>query len=206
MCYYLYMKFKITKEALRHLSSADPILAGLISKYGVLDQDLDDDLFRSIVDCIVSQQLSNKAASSINGRIRALVGEVTAENLCNVSQDALRACGISKNKASYIIELSRKICFGEIDLSCVYQLDDTETIRFLTSIKGVGEWTAEMIALFSLGKENIFSFKDVALLNSIKMLHGLDTLSRSTFEAFREKYSPYCSVASIYYYYAYDTK
>ena len=80
------------------------------------------------------------------------------------------------------------------------KLNDFETIKCLRQIKGVGNWTAEMLALFALGKQNIFSFDDVALRNGIMKSKGFKTLSKKRFEALRKKYSPYCSFASLYFY------
>ena len=85
-------------------------------------------------------------------------------------------------------------------------LSDNEIINYLRQIKGVGLWTAEMISLFSLGKNNIFSYDDVALRNGIMKAKGFKTLSKKRFEMLRKKYSPYCSFASLYFYKVNDDK
>lgn len=174
-----------------------------LNKYGIIEQELHDNYFEAIVQNIVSQQLSNKAADSINTRIHNQIGgEFTPGNIDSFGMDGLRGCGVSSNKAKYILEFATNINGGRFSLDSLESMTDDEVIAYLMTIKGVGRWTAEMIALFSLGRPNIFSYSDVALLNSILYFHDYKTLSKKRFESLRKKYSPYCSVASLYYYYS----
>ena len=109
-------------------------------------------------------------------------------------------------EAEYIIELSNSILEGKYDFSLLDEMSDDDAIKYLVQIKGVGKWTAEMIVEFTMGRLDIFSYDDVALQNGIKKAHGFKTLSKQRFERLRKKYSPYCSVASVYYYAHNDDK
>lgn len=95
---------------------------------------------------------------------------------------------------------------GEYDFSILNDLDDENVIKYFRTIKGVGKWTAEMLALFSIGRENIFSYDDVALRNGIMKAKEFKTLSKKRFDMLRKKYSPYCSYASLYFYKVNDDK
>ena len=176
----------------------------IIQKYGVLDLELRDDLFSSLVSTIIGQQLSNKAADTIIGRVKQTVGDFTAQNFISADVSELRKCGVSNQKLSYIIDLADKILSGETDLESVKFLDDGKLLETLQKIKGIGKWSAEMTALFSLGRMNIFCYDDVALRNAVMKFHNYKTLSPRRFEILRNKYKPYCSIASVYYYHAYD--
>lgn len=199
------MRLNITKDSLDYLSRQDAVLGEIIQKYGVLDLELRDDLFSSLVSTIIGQQLSNKAADTITARVRQAVGDFTAKNFVSADASELRKCGVSNQKLSYIIELADKILSGEIDLESVKLLDDDKLITSLQKIKGIGKWSAEMTALFSLGRMNIFCYDDVALRNAVMKFHNYKTLSPHRFEILRNKYKPYCSIASVYYYHAYDS-
>ncbi len=198
------MRFNITKESLEYLSQKDAVLGEIIKQYGILEIELRTDLFASLVSTIIGQQLSNKAAETIVGRVRQVVGEFTTSNFLSIDTTELRKCGVSNQKISYIVDLATKSKVGEIDLESIESLDDKAVIEYLQKIKGIGKWSAEMTALFSLGRMNIFCYEDVALRNAIMKFHSYKTLSPRRFETLRNKYNPYCSIASIYYYHAYD--
>lgn len=117
----------------------------------------------------------------------------------------IRKCGISFSKINYIKGFARMVLNNQIDLNSIYQMLDEDVIKYLSKIKGFGRWTAEMIATFSLGRLNIFSFDDVALKAGIMKVHPeFKTLSKVRFERLRRLYSPYCTVAAIYYYHVND--
>lgn len=198
------MRLNITKDSLDYLSRQDAVLGEIIQKYDILDLELRDDLFSSLVSTIIGQQLSNKAADTITARVRQAVGDFTAKNFVSADVSELRKCGVSNQKLSYIIDLADKILSEEIDLESFKCLDDDKLIASLQRIKGIGKWSAEMTALFSLGRMNIFCYEDVALRNAVIKFHNYKTLSPRRFEILRNKYKPYCSIASVYYYHAYD--
>jgi DNA-3-methyladenine glycosylase II len=191
---------------MKYLSASDPVLQRLIDKYGKIIITTSDDYFADIVENIASQQLSLKAATTIINRLRHKAGKLTPDSLSALSLAVMRTCGLSSAKASYISLFSYNVRDGMIDLTHLHILSDEELIEYLTRIKGIGVWTAEMVALFSIGRKNIFSFSDIALKNGIMSAHGYKSLSKMRFEKLRKIYSPYCSIASLYYYRCNDEK
>lgn len=185
---------------MQYISDKDPVMAKLVQHFGHLEQGHISNVYISLVIHIISQMLSNKIADIIVGRFIEACGEITPEHVQRLSVEDIRKCGISYKKAESIIDLTNKTLCGEYDFSQLNKMSDDEVISYLMKIKGVGQWTAEMIAEFTLGRLNIFSYLDVALQNGIKKAHGYKTLSKQRFERIRKKYSPYCSVASLYYY------
>lgn len=168
--------------------------------YGDKIDNKNDNVYLAIISNIIGQQLSIKAKKSIYNRFVALLGDVNAENIICTPTEEIRKCGISYSKISYIKEFSNDFLNNKYDFETLNQFNDFELINYLKRIKGVGTWTAEMIALFTLGRENIFSFDDVALKNGIMKAKGYKTLSKKRFESLRKKYTPYCSYASLYFY------
>ena len=192
---------KVTISIAKFLKSSDAVFNKLIEKYGLLETHSSFDLFSSFVFHFIGQMLSNKVADVLWTRFVNLVGEVEPHNILNVPDDKIRNIGISRAKIEFIKSFCNDIINKKIVLDSLNSLSNDELIRTLTKIKGVGEWTAEMIALFSLGRENIFSFKDVALKRGIMKCHpNFKTLSKTRFEKLRKLYSPYCSYASLYFY------
>lgn len=188
------------KSELDHITGRDPVMKALAERFGHLEKGMTEDVFVALVESIVGQMLSNKAAGTLCGRLKNIVGEFTPAALAAHSAEEIKSCGISRRKAECILALAQDTLEGKYDFSSLETLSDEKVIEFLTQIKGVGRWTAEMIAEFSLGRKNVFSETDVALRNGIMQAHGYKTLSKRRFAALKKKYSPYCSVASLYYY------
>lgn len=201
------MGIKTTNDIILTLQKKDIIFEKLFNRYGLIKYEDDSDIFSTIVFHIVSQMLSLKVADVIKKRIISLCdGNVCSEKLLILNREQLRTCGISYSKADYILEFVFNYSIGKYDFKYMENLSDNEIINYLRQIKGVGLWTAEMISLFSLGKNNIFSYDDVALRNGIMKAKGFKTLSKKRFEMLRKKYSPYCSFASLYFYKVNDDK
>lgn len=192
---------KTTLSTINYLLDKDIVFQKLFQKYGLLEASNKLDLFSSFMFHFIGQMLSNKVADVLWIRFVNLVGEVEPHNILNMQDDKIRNIGISKAKVEFIKNFCNDIISGKIILDNLNELSDDDLIKSLTKIKGVGEWTAEMIALFSLERENIFSFKDVALKRGIMKCHpNFKTLSKLRFERLRKLYSPYCSCASLYFY------
>ena len=191
---------------MEYISDQHPVMSALVDHYGKLEMGRISDVYLSLVLHIISQMLANSVSDVLIKRFLDLVGDVNPENVLAVSIDEIRKCGISRKKAEYIIELSRSVQEGKYDFSLLEKMSDDEAIKYLMQLKGVGKWTAEMIIEFTMGRLDVFSYDDVALQNGIKKAHGFKTLSKLRFERLRKKYSPYCSVASVYYYAYNDDK
>ena len=110
----------------------------------------------------------------------------------------LQTFGISFKKAEYITDFARKIKNGEFDLDSIWLKSDEEAIKELSSLKGIGVWTAEMLLLFCMERKNIFSYQDLAIQRGLKMLYHHKTITKPLFEKYRKRFSPYCSIASLY--------
>ena len=194
------------EEERAYVAGKDPVMKELVERFGRLEIRVSGDIFADLVSDIVGQMLSNRVAEVIVGRLRALAGGLTPEKLLAKTLEEIKNCGMSARQAEYILALSLDVKEGKYDFSRLDSMTDGEAIAYLMKIKGVGRWTAEMIAEFSLGRKDIFSYDDMALRNGIVKAHGFKTLSKKRFERLRKKYSPYASVASLYYYRLNDEK
>ena len=188
------------QKEMDYLVGKDPVMAKLIAHYGHFERGVEETVFSSLVTHIVSQMLSNKVGAVLNGRLHALVGAYTPEHLLGQPCASIKGIGISQRKADYIIGLAKGAAEGRYDFDSLAEMTDAEVVAYLCRIPGVGTWTAEMIAEFTLGRLDIFSYGDAALRGGMVKAHGFKTLSKLRFERYRKKYTPYCSVASLYYY------
>lgn len=189
------------ERAAKHLVEKDPILASVIREVGIIDQKLSEDYFFSIVESILSQQLTPKAADSIIRRFVSLFdgGEVKAEVVGSLEDEQLRSCGISRQKISYIRSLSENFVNGNVSAEKLPEMDDEEIIDKLIEIRGVGRWTAKMILIFTLGRPDVLPHEDLGIINAIRKLYSLEKKpAKGEIEKIAESWHPYCSVASLY--------
>jgi DNA-3-methyladenine glycosylase II len=183
-----------------HLSK-DKVLGSFISQYGPLDPILPSkNIFEDIVDSIVSQQLSVKAANTIFTRFKNLFDDKfpTPDKILSISDEDIRNCGISYSKIKYIKLLSQAIVDKTFIPEKLFNLSDSEVKVKLIALKGIGEWTAEMILIFSLGREDIFSMGDIGLRNAVAKLYGVNRDDLEKIKQISEVWSPYRSYASRY--------
>lgn len=185
-------------KEIEYLKKKDKRLGAAIDKIGLIQREVDPDPFTSIITSVVGQQISNKAAATVNSRLLELLGEITPENIYGADLDAIQKCGMSIRKTTYIKGIAEAAISKTVDFDNLYTLSDEELIKSLTSLYGVGIWTAEMLMIFSLGRMNVLSFKDLAIRRGMMNLYGLKELTKEDFEKYRKRYSPYGSVASLY--------
>jgi DNA-3-methyladenine glycosylase II len=168
---------EILARARRHLVRRDPVLANVIRGVGSCrwGDGPADHLFAGLVRAIVSQQLSSAAADTILRRICQLLPDERVEpgSLLAVPEATLRQAGLSTRKTEYLRDLSRRIADGEVRLEDLVAMSDAEVIRTLTSIRGVGQWTAEMMLIFRLKRPDVLPLDDVALLRAVQRAYGL---------------------------------
>lgn len=131
-------------------------------------------------------------------RMRDSFGEINADSILSADIPKLQSFGMTFRKAEYITDFASKVQYGEFDLQGVSKLSDEEAIQELSSLKGIGVWTAEMILLFCLERPDIFSFDDLAIQRGLRMVYHHRKIDRKLFEKYRRRFSPYCSVASLY--------
>lgn len=192
------MYFIYGDEEIEYLKSKDKILGEVIEKIGYIERVTDTDLFSSVVHHIIGQQISTKAQETIWQRLKDELGEVNAENIYKTDISRLQSLGMSFRKAEYIKDFADKVHSGSFNLQDISEMSDEEAIKALVSLKGIGVWTAEMILLFCLQRPDIFSFDDLAIQRGLRMVYHHRKIDRKLFEKYRRRFSPYCSVASLY--------
>ena len=180
----------------------DKYIGPLVKKYGKckirpIDQ---KDYFKDLVDAIVQQQLSLKAAATIFGRItKELGGKVTPERILRKKDETLRACGLSYSKIKYLKDLSSRVKNGNLVLSKMNKLSDQEVMEELIAVKGIGRWTSEMFLMFALARPDIFPVGDMGIRKGVLLLRpSFAKATEGQVEKFAERWKPYRTVASWY--------
>ena len=192
------MYFEYGDDEITYLKNKDKKIAEVIEKIGLIKRETDTDLFSSVVHHIIGQQISTKAQATIWQRMKNDLGKINAKTILSVDISKLQSYGITFKKAEYITDFSRKVQNNTFNLEAVYKMSDEEAIKELSSLKGIGVWTAEMILLFCMQRPDIFSFDDLAILRGLRMVYHHRNIDRKLFEKYRRRFSPYCSVASLY--------
>lgn len=190
------------KKAKEHLKSADSKLADLFDKYPAITLHPHTNYFQSLVEAIISQQLSDKASTTIINRFKGLFPGVnfpSPRQVLEKKDGDLRGVGVSRAKASYIKNLAQAVEDKTIHFIDVDKLKDEEIIEMLVKVKGIGRWTAEMFLIFSLGRPDVFSFGDLGLRNAVKKLYRLrKDPSPAKLKQLSAKWQPYRTCASLY--------
>lgn len=157
----------------------DPVLNKLVKKYGAPNnfKDRSDFLYEELIESIIGQQLSGKAADTIFKRFLALYKNSKFPNpdeLLKTDTERLRGAGMSYSKASYIKNIAQNFKDKTLDVKKLKRMTDEEIIKELTKIKGVGKWTAEMILIFTFKRADVFSLGDAGLRKAIKNLYNIE--------------------------------
>ena len=190
--------FEYGSKETEYLSIRDAVLAEAISIIGTIEREVNPDLFSALVDSILGQQISRKAKETVSRRMSESLTEITPKNILALSESELQAFGISFRKAGYIREAALAVDSGAVCLASLSLKSDAEVIAELTKLPGIGVWTAEMLLLFSLGRPDIISYGDLGIQRGLCRLYQQDKISREEFAVYRNRYSPYASVASLY--------
>ncbi|MBU2703942.1 3-methyladenine DNA glycosylase/8-oxoguanine DNA glycosylase [Sporomusaceae bacterium BoRhaA] len=190
--------FEYGSNEIAHLKRKDKKLAAAIDSIGMIQREITPDPFTALVSSIVSQQISKKAAETVWNRLSVIVGRITPENIVRVSLTDIQSCGISIRKAGYVQEFANATIAGVVNFDKLHTLSDEEIIKKLSSLHGVGVWTAEMLLIFSLCRPDVVSYGDLAVRRGMMNLYGLKVLTKEKFDRYRKRYSPYGSVASLY--------
>ena len=189
------------EAAIRHLKSADSIMGNLIDRAGPFKLTLNRNRFGILVRSILSQQISTKAARSIRLRLDELLEPkgLSAEAILEKTDDELRSVGLSRQKASYLKDLSARVADERLRLNQIGRLSDEDAITELVQVKGIGRWTAQMFLIFSLGRLDVFPHDDLIIRSSIKELYALDELpNKQQSHSIAEVWKPYSSIATWY--------
>lgn len=183
-------------EAQEHLSSVCEVMATLIPRHTPPDisPKAPEQYFSVLVSSILGQQLSVKAADTIEGRVIDALGPHDPEVLAEMTVEELREHGLSRSKASYIIGMAEAFRSGEIDPHQLSRADTETVIQQLTGLKGIGPWTAEMFLIFGMGHPDVWSPGDLGLRNAVSAHFGEDT----NLTEIADRWRPFRSYAALY--------
>lgn len=188
------------QDATAALSAADPVLGGIIASYEGETMQARGDPFLTLARAVVGQQISLKAADAVWGRLEAgLGGLVAPPPLLASTADALRGFGLSRQKALYLQDLARYFHEERHTIDNWEKMTDEELITSLTSIRGIGRWTAEMFLMFHLLRPDVFPVADIGLQRAVFLhYHDGEKQPLKTLRAHGERWRPYRSVATWY--------
>jgi 3-methyladenine DNA glycosylase/8-oxoguanine DNA glycosylase len=190
------------RAAIDEVASRDPVLAGLVERVGyVRHRPRDPDgPFAALVRSIVFQQLAGRAAQAIYGRVRTVVEEsLRPETLSAVSDEALRSAGLSANKLASLRDLSAKVLDGTVVLTRTSRRSDEELIDRLTTVRGIGRWTAEMYLMFQLRRLDVWPVDDLGIRQGYGLAWKIDPLpTAKQLEPLGDRFRPYRSIVARY--------
>ena len=183
-------------KAVTDLSKNDHILAKIITDYPKERMEMKNDTLHTLVRSVVGQQISVRAADAIWNRLdEACNNSITENNLLKLSIEDMRKTGLSNTKSNYIMNIVNAN-LSELDWE---DMNDEEVSNELCKIKGIGPWTADMFLIFRLGRTNILPLGDIGLVNAINLHYNdKEKLSKEKLMKFKEKWSPWCSIATWY--------
>lgn len=191
---------KYWNRAKIYLSKKDKIMKILIRKFKDKTLTTRKDIFFSLCKSIIGQQISVAAANSVFKKFnKACKGKINPKMIKNLSNQKLKKCGLSRQKARGIKELSIKFLNKSFNPNLIKNMNDEEAIIYLSSLRQIGRWSAEMILIFTFNRENIWPVQDIGLLRAISNNYKKKYLPPENFvKKLNKKFSPYCSVATWY--------
>ncbi len=187
--------------AVEHIIRKDDKLGLLVRYIGEIETKEYDDLFRFVVCEIVGQMLSSKVKHTLVNRLLGLCGgSITPESILSVGAEKLREIGLSSAKCRYIISFAKNVCDGNIDLGSLRFLSDEDVIKELTRQLGIGNWTAKMVLLFALEREDVVPYEDVAFQQGYRWLYEVQSITRDDVLKKAKLWTPFSSLAARYIY------
>jgi DNA-3-methyladenine glycosylase II len=193
----------VANEAAKHLAKHDAKLAPVITRAGLCTIRPHKNYYQELVDSIISQQLSVKAARAIEQRFQDMFGGhfPTPEEILTKQPEELRAIGFSYAKGRYVQDLAQKIIDGQVKFDKLDAMTNDEVVAELTPVKGIGEWTAHMFLMFCMGRSDVLPVGDLGIKNGMRALYGFahaPTPEQMRETAVKLSWHPYESVASWY--------
>ncbi len=194
------MKDEELVKAYKHLKK-DALMKEVLKATPALTFSPNKNLYQSLIRAIVSQQLSVKAAATIYERFLNLFpgNDPAAEIVLRLDDEQLRNCGLSYQKAGYLKNIAQFSLTNGLDYRKLYRKSDEDLIAHLTQIKGVGQWTVEMILMFSLNRSDVFPVNDLGIQNAMKKMYGLEGKGKQLHKQMiqiAEQWRPYRTIAS----------
>ena len=196
------------RKAINHLKKSDPVMRGIIERVGPCRMEFGEPVFHSLAEAIVYQQLNGKAAVTIFKRFVAVAGDpVVPEGIVKLSNEQMRAVGLSKQKSSYLRDMAERTIRGELNFTRLPEMTDEEVIKHLTQVKGVGVWTAHMFLMFTLKRPNVLPTGDFGVQMAIKKHYNKRKLPKPVqMEKIAKPWEPYRSIACWYLWRSLDIK
>ena len=202
------MRKAIHHLAINHLKKSDPVLAEIIERIGPCRMQFGKPTFHTLAESILYQQLNGKAAATIFDRFTALAGDpLTPQGILKLTDAEMRAVGLSRQKTSYLRDLSEKTAAGLLEFQRMPEMPEEEVITHLTQVKGVGVWTAHMFLMFSLGRPDILPVGDYGVQAAIKKHYKKRKWPKpAVMEKIAKPWTPYRSIACWYLWRSLDIK
>lgn len=196
------------RAARQHLQKSDPVMKSLLTKHGPFTAKAKTDRFGTLVSSIISQQISTAAASTIKQRLHQAIMDrsgkktlpsLSADDLLQFDLDSFREIGISRQKATYLLDLATKVSEGKLNLKNLGRLDDEQIIEQLIEVKGIGRWTAQMFLMFSMARLDVLPVDDLGIKNAVQRQYNLEeSPSPKQIEEIAIPWRPYATIASWY--------
>ncbi|RDI72878.1 DNA-3-methyladenine glycosylase family protein [Halopelagius longus] len=174
----------------------DPVMADLVRRHGNVELVPAEDEFERLCVAIINQQLSTASAKAIRKRVFALLGDVTPATILAADTDELREAGLSRTKVEYLRNAAEAFRERDFTREALAEYTDEEVIDALTEIKGIGEWSAHMYLIFTLGREDVLPLGDLAVRRGIEELYG--AADRAEMREIAESWRPYRSYGTLY--------
>ena len=202
------MRKAIDHLAISHLKKSDPVLAEIIERIGPCRMQFGKPTFHTLAESILYQQLNGKAAATIFDRFTALAGDpLTPQGILKLTDAEMRGVGLSRQKTSYLRDLSEKTAAGLLEFQRMPEMPEEEFITHLTQVKGVGVWTAHMFLMFSLGRPDILPVGDYGVQAAIKKHYKKRKWPKpAVMEKIAKPWTPYRSIACWYLWRSLDIK
>ena len=193
-------KPKYWNKAKRTLSKKDKVISKLIHNYKDKSLVTRNDVFFSLCKSIIGQQISVKAANSVFLKFKKKCkNKITAKVVNRLTSNSLKSCGLSRQKVKGIKDLAKKTLNKSFKPNLIKKMNDEEAIEYLSELRQIGRWSAEMILLFTFNRSNIWPLQDIGLLRAISNNYNKKYLPPKIFlNKLYKKFTPYCSVATWY--------
>ncbi|MBR2423659.1 MAG: methylated-DNA--[Tidjanibacter sp.] len=186
-------------DKVEHLRESDSRMAQLIERFGYIERNTHRPLFEALVESIVSQQVvSASAERTMRKIVGAVGGNIAPATIASLGREGLRKCGVAARKAEWIVSAAERFESGGFGQEELQKLSNEEVVDRLTSLGGVGRWTAEMLLMFSLGREDVLPTGDLGIRKALTVLYGERRLTTKRWAHYRRLFGPYCTIASFY--------
>ncbi len=190
--------FHYTQEHIDYLKNKDKKLAKAIDTIGFIKREITPDLFDSLINSIIGQQISRKAHITIYDRLKEKLIEITPETILSLNDKELQSCGLTFRKVEYIKNIANQVELKLFNIDSLNNLSDDEICEKLSSFKGIGKWTAQMLMIFSMNRLDVIAYDDLIIQRGLRMIYRHKKITKQLFEKYKKRYHPYASVASLY--------